>query len=944
MKSKIFICMTFLFLVFSFCGYSQSEKELFDLQVKKLISDPRFIKIQSDAAEFTKRKLFGTAVNKIKGAIKNDFYYDFNDNANLNPKIIEKTDKLLKRLDIQLNILTEKKYFSLLDESIESFTKTVYTKQFDLTLKHFNDVKKMLIEHAKIRNEILQIKTEMQNLCNDIFNSEESDNSAALQIILIEKFISGIENVENSGIFGCFDFSWNSLIKNMNDAVFTVLQDYYNEFVGYLNNENSGEIYKCLYNVEQYALLQTNILNLYNELKQNKENIIINPIEYYYVLCETLKILCTNTVKIYELYTQLNNDFSEQKDYTAQKKIENNEFEEDSVKNLHNLLMQVTKIADSKDYYNLQNFEWFIEYKKLKKDLWNTLLYLYNSLAEKAFTQAEKMQAKLQSEILFIYKNNANLFIADANNFLSAAQRFMQGFNNKISNDDLADFHKNIEKTVDYAKSFDKSAENDYEIFYCYPDLAEKILSVAKQKAVKNKATAENYLNEIKSFFDKKNYEKNETENFLSLKSDFEELKNQNSKLEKIIQEIDKMHNLAKNKSRQSELAKNEADLRFSEAENALKNHNFDIARKKLQNSLKKYDESLSLQNDELLRIECDKKLYELGMKISKEENEVVVKDVRRLKSDAKDAYYNRRFEEAEKLLNQAKNRWAVTNEIPDEETETLSNFVNVAISMKTGRDLPPTAPQYPEMSQLLNISYKYFDEGNLKIAQNDKKGGFKDFDIALENIHKLQLVYPLNQEASILTLRIDRIKDPKKFEEEFEQKINAAKLMCENPKTRKEGYANLLDYYELEPSRKGLKDLIWKTEIEIGIRQKEPDNSETKKANQLLTEAQKIYENAGSDEKKLKQALKLVDQSLNIVMDNPDAIKLKDKITTKIGGTAIIVLSTENERLYQLAVQKLQANNVIGSNIILQKILENPANASLKKVQDLKNKIEAKS
>ena len=55
-------------------------------------------------------------------------------------------------------------------------------------------------------------------------------------------------------------------------------------------------------------------------------------------------------------------------------------------------------------------------------------------------------------------------------------------------------------------------------------------------------------------------------------------------------------------------------------------------------------------------------------------------------------------------------------------------------------------------------------------------------------------------------------------------------------------------------------------------------------------------------------------------------------------------MLSTEDERLYQLAVQRLQANNVIGANIILEKILQKKGNASLQKIQDLKNKIEARS
>ena len=65
------------------------------------------------------------------------------------------------------------------------------------------------------------------------------------------------------------------------------------------------------------------------------------------------------------------------------------------------------------------------------------------------------------------------------------------------------------------------------------------------------------------------------------------------------------------------------------------------------------------------------------------------------------------------------------------------------------------------------------------------------------------------------MTLRINRLLDPKKFSEEFSQKIEMAKMMCKSKDTQQEGYANLLDYYELEPNYKGLKDLIYQVEIE---------------------------------------------------------------------------------------------------------------------------------
>ena len=294
--------------------------------------------------------------------------------------------------------------------------------------------------------------------------------------------------------------------------------------------------------------------------------------------------------------------------------------------------------------------------------------------------------------------------------------------------------------------------------------------------------------------------------------------------------------------------------------------------------------------------------------------------------------------------MNQAKTRWAVTNIVEDEEITNLLNFVNTAISMKTGRDILPSAPQYPEMSQLLNLAYQYFDEGSRKIGEGNKTAGLADLDLALQNIQKLQYVYPLNQEAAILTLRINRLKDPQKFKEEFAQKIEMAKLMCQSKDTRQEGYANLLDYYELQPDYPGLKDLIYQVEIDIGIRQKPVDNSGVTRAHRLLTQAQTAFDKAGNDQTKLNNALSLVNQSLALVSDNQTAIKLKDQITTKIGGTTSTVLSTEDERLYQLAIQRLQNNNVVGANAIVEQLLKKKSNANSQKIKELKNKIDARS
>ncbi|HRS04768.1 MAG TPA: hypothetical protein P5336_10400, partial [Treponema sp.] len=101
-----------------------------------------------------------------------------------------------------------------------------------------------------------------------------------------------------------------------------------------------------------------------------------------------------------------------------------------------------------------------------------------------------------------------------------------------------------------------------------------------------------------------------------------------------------------------------EGDRRYQEAQTALKNLNFDLARQRLQQSGERYDASLAVQDSQDLRALRDQRLLSLAAEISKTENETVVRDVRRLITDAKKAYFAGDFTRAEDILLQAQNRW----------------------------------------------------------------------------------------------------------------------------------------------------------------------------------------------------------------------------------------------------------------------------------------------
>ena len=920
-------------------------------QIKNFIQDAKkssefnyfrslFLTIQKESASFTERKLYNLSISKIKEGFwlyKDEFYAKWNNN----PQIIEQMESLINQLEMQTIVFEDKTLVNQINEQTQIIDEFISQKKYNEINQELENITKSIQILAGIRNNLLNIIEKMSELYEKNYDSDLNDAS---YIPFMIRFISGVDNIPHSGILGCVEYYWDSTVKNLNDKVFTQLQNNYYDFTDSLNNENKEKMQENLESIQKFVAIQRKILDFYNLFEQDSDYKKENPLEYYYVLGDTLLVLSQKTLSVNELYFKLLGIQQEQS-ILIEKILNDTENTDDKkIKSLFDLSSQAAKIVGNKNDYELQNYQWYNKYKKQKKDIWNSLLQTYNFLVDKTFNEAKNIQLDLFNQIFYAYKSNIETNSFDIEKRFEVAQELLDGLPVQLSKEEIQQMKENSQIIVDFDYAKKHKTEENLGILYCYPNFAQTLIMEAQSKIQNTQSKINNYCDAVYSNLKENSLISSENNSSNSQEFYIDYMDNQQKYFSEYEKKCNNLLGMAKQQRNKSILARNEGELRFSEAQVSLEKNDFDMARKKLQDSLKKFDESLKYQDDYELRLDCDSKLYELGIKIAKLENEIVVKEVRELKNKAKDAYFNGRFEDAQKYLNQAKSRWSVTNEIPDEEIVMLSNFVNSAISMKTGRDIPVSAPQYPEMSQLLNLAYAYFEEGSELIKKGKRNEGITKLDIAVENVQKLQLVYPLNQEAAILTLRINQLKDSKKFEREFSQKINAAKLMCENPKTRKEGYANLLDYYEIQPGYKGLKELIYKVEIDIGIRQKKADNSGVKKANQLLSEAKKIYSSAKDDEKKLKQALAKVDESLSLVMDNEEAVKLKDEITTKIGGTVITVLSTEDERLYQLAVQRLQSNNVIEANLILEKILQKKGNASLQKIKDLKNKIDARS
>lgn len=896
----------------------------------------QFLEIQNATAELSAKGEYVASVEKAKEGFwlyKDNFYEQWEENTELTGAV----DATLASLNANLIEFEDKNFSTRFNNAINDFIKAVNQEQYDQAVSRLADVENQFRNYNRLRAAIIENGTQLQTLFAKV-QELDSDQTDASFLPFMFRFVFGVDSVPQSGILGAVDAQWNASAGKMNDAVYAVLLKKYGGYETAINNTLVTE-------VGRYCSLDRRVLDIYKLATpgENNSHSLSNPYESYYATCDYAQNLCESALRLTQARTQiLEVTASQQADIAQIKSNEASEATDNStlIKRLFDSNDKITALAGIKEDQHLSVYSW----SEGAYEDFAGLAQVYETTLEDIFEKAALALSGSWAEITDYYSKDASRIYDNALAYYNSADKYREGFFTKIPDNIIRELNRDISKSIDYQDTFNADPELDFGIIYSYPDISYSLSQYTRTVAERGISTLGNYNSVILDNFNSHPQQKENTEIQGLVEQAQTAIETERQKLAQLITDSQAQALIAQKQMTAAQLARNEADLRFTEAQNALRREDFETARKKLQDALSKYDEALMNQNDETLRNETDSKLQALGESIAKAENEIVVREVRDLKTKAKDAYFNGRFDDAEKYLNQAKIRWAVTNVDEDEEITNLLNFVNTAISMKTGREILPSAPQYPEMSQLLNMAYQYFDEGSRKIGEGNRTAGEADLALALESIQKLQYVYPLNQEASILTLRINRLLDRQKFTEEFAQKIEMAKMMCQSKDTQQEGYANLLDYYELDPSYKGLKDLIYQVEIDIGIRQKPVSNTGASRAKRLVADAQKIYNSAGNDTAKLQSALSKVDEALALVSDDKNAMALKDKITTKIGGNTSTVLSTEDERLYQLAIQRLQNNNVVGANAIVEQLLKKPQNANSQKIKDLKNKIEARS
>ena len=884
-----------------------------------------FIKQAKAAAEFTfyraqfRRILEEGAKNAVSqkyseaiSVIQSGYYMYRDDFYDENPADLLKS---ATQMAAELDAATQSYLSARSDwnDAYKNFIQAIESGNWNNSARAWQNFQAQMERFAAVRNRVLEAGGSFDQTFAQL-KKQNPELTEASYLSFMTRFSLGVSSIENSGILGAVDCEWNWMLDNCKKALGNTVRQKFDEYA------KSAPIQKALdssyspdasrlFEADNFADLSLDVCAL-DRLRKDRSG---NPLE------QTTPLFAGSMRSAKEFVGGTNGSVSNLAEYKAASlRLSSLEVPQDSLASSREddsyakELLAVLSVLDRTEKQAAANLEqpWYLEYKGAAED-------------------ARAKSDKKIPEIKFTDK------LLD----FKSALDYYQGVNELAKKSSAVATESAWKNLSDHTERAVDSLSGNYQNLYAE---AQELLDTHYPKeAVEKVQAVQDTLASDKSLLAvmKERLRDGPKQSQVALQ-----------KLDAAIVSLDQWTSQGSQinvKARQeivlAQSAQNQADEIYRRAENNYRADNFAAARSNLQRARELYNEALNHQESESLRQTSDKNLADLGQRINEAENKIIVAEVRTLKTRAKNDYYAGDFENAENLLNRAESRWAVTNVEEDEEIKNLKLLVQNALSMKTGREIKPTAPLYPEMSQILSNAHQYFDQGEAMIKAGNRQEALVILSEAKKKLQELQMVYPLNQEAALLTLRIDELMDPAQFNESFARRVQAARQSVKVPATQQQGYSDLLDLAEIRPNYPGLSKLIYDVEIELGIRQKPVDQSAIRKSNALAQEAQKLYQNARGNEEILRQALAKLDQAIAMNPNNDNAIMLKDRIQIAVGGKAAVVLSSADEASYNQAIQELRNNNVIGAYTIVERLLQTPANRRSSKILDLQKQVQAR-
>jgi tetratricopeptide (TPR) repeat protein len=209
-------------------------------------------------------------------------------------------------------------------------------------------------------------------------------------------------------------------------------------------------------------------------------------------------------------------------------------------------------------------------------------------------------------------------------------------------------------------------------------------------------------------------------------------------------------------------------------------------------------------------------------------------------------------------------------------------------------------------------------------------------FDEARQLTREVRLMFPFNQEAGLLDLRIEQFIDPVIFNAGFEQRLNNARAG-----TRQQSivaFADLLALAEINPNYPNIRGIIVQAEIDMGIRLPAPNPADITQSRDLTAAARRIVDANLVAQYDVARAQ--LDQAIRLNPNNTEALQVRDILLQRMRLPGAIVLTSEDELLFSEAERHHLAGNNLAAYTILQRLMGNPQNRNVEKLARLYDRV----
>ncbi len=388
-----------------------------------------------------------------------------------------------------------------------------------------------------------------------------------------------------------------------------------------------------------------------------------------------------------------------------------------------------------------------------------------------------------------------------------------------------------------------------------------------------------------------------------------------------------------------AERYQNEANFRISQAESALNGREFDRARNELRIAADRFDRSLAIQDDPELRETRNQRISELNEEINTVENNIIVAEVRELIEEGKTLYAQEQYAEAERNFLKAQSRWKVTHAENKPEIDYWLGILRIALNIKSGREIDETNPLYPEMRRYLNLANQDFLQGK-ELVEDGKEGeAAQYFEAADQKLLYVKMAFPLNREASVLSLKIEQYRDLENFSNLFRQRFNQARnKLTTNPQ---EAYIELKDLEAINPDFPGMNNALYNAEIRLGIRIPPPDPAKIEESNKLYQQAYNIVQS--NVRSQFPIALEYLNQAIKLTPNSQQLTNLLDRIEAELGGRSTLVLASGAQQQYKLAEEKYLEGSFYEALRIVNNLMKDEKSSQYPPLLELKRRIESK-